>query len=80
MDKEMDVLHEVTEKVREAKKLIAEAQDRLAEAADICAVVTMEDRLNSFWDDLENLRFDLEEELKSFRNRLEKEAEEKELV
>lgn len=60
----------------DAKRLIAQAEDKLAEAAEECRGTPMEDRLNSHYDALEDLRFDLNKQVNEFRARLNGEGNE----
>lgn len=70
------VLDGVREDVEKAKHGIVEAQDWLASAAERCRGLPMEDRLNSFYDALEDLRFDLRKEVDEFGKRLNGEGNE----
>lgn len=56
--------------VADAKQFMAEAEEKLEEAADECKGTPMEDQLNSIFDDLTNLRFDLGKQLENFEKRL----------
>ena len=56
--------------VLEAKQLMSQAEDRIEEAADSCKGLPMEDQLNSIFDELTDLRFDLGKQLTNFEKRL----------
>lgn len=78
--KEKELLKDVSVLIGEAKMLMSQAEDRIEEAADKCAkdqkTVFMEDQLNSIFDELTDLRFDLGKQLKNFEERLNGEGDE----
>lgn len=53
-------------KISDAKQKIADAQDILMEAAAVCKGDAMEDRINSIYDGLEDLRFNLGHDLREW--------------
>ena len=56
----------VEAKIADAKQKIADAQDILMEAAAVCKGDAMEDRINSIYDGLEDLRFNLSHDLREW--------------
>ena len=71
MTKEQEaMLDRVTALVKEAKMTMVKAQDKLAEAAEACKGTPLEDHLNSQWDAMEDLRFDIGKQLDRYAARL----------
>lgn len=65
-----EMLIKVTAAVTAAKVQMAKAEDSIEAAADACKGQPMENILNSIYDELTDLRFDLGKELTNFENRL----------
>lgn len=69
-DREKKILEDTKRLISDAKVALAAAQDSMQEAAEACKGMPMEDRLNSFWDALEDMRFDLGKQIRAFEKRV----------
>lgn len=67
---EKEMLGKVKAAVQEAKDLMVLAEEKIEAAADECKGTPMEDQLNSIFDELTDLRFDLGKQLDNFEKRL----------
>lgn len=63
-------MNKVEEFVGTARMRMIDAQNALAEAAEVCKGQPLEDHLNSLYDALDDLRFDLTKQVREFANRL----------
>ena len=66
--KENEMLQDSRKAVKAAREKLSEAQEILEMAAEKC--IPLRDRFYSVWDDIENLRFDLDKEVKDYADRL----------
>ena len=73
-DKQKEAFRKVTCQVLASRVELRNAYDMIAEAAESCKGTPLEDRLNSFCDDIDNMIFDLKQEWKQYKERLEQEA------
>lgn len=64
------MLKDTKDLVHEAKILMAKAEEKIEAAAEVCKGFPMEDQLNSIFDELTDLRFDLGKQLDTFEKRL----------
>lgn len=67
---EREMFKKVKTAVADAKQFMAEAEEKIEAAADDCKGTPMEDQLNSIFDELTDLRFDLGKQLNNFFKRL----------
>ena len=71
MTKEQEaMMADVYALVKEARASISKAQDKLLDAADVCQGVPLEFHLRSQWDALEDLGFDIGQQLDRYAARL----------
>lgn len=64
------IFNKVQVAVAAAKDFMMRAEDQIESAADSCKGYPMEDQLNSIFDELTDLRFDLGKQLENFKKRL----------
>lgn len=67
---EREMFKKVKTAVAQATNFMVKAEDAIEAAADECKGTPMEDQLNSIFDELTDLRFDLGKQLNNFYKRL----------
>ena len=63
-------MSKVEQAVNEAKRALMIAQDKLEEAAELCNGSPLQDHLNSYYDTLEDIRFDVGKKYEEHKQRL----------
>lgn len=69
-ESERKIYEETRKAVEEVRVRLVAVQDCLDEAADLCGDPAMKDHLNSLWDSIEDVRFDLQKQVRAFHDRL----------
>ena len=65
------MMQAVTAGVLAARVELADARDQISGAADECKGNPMEDRLNSWYDEIEDLIYDMKKQLEAWKDNLE---------
>ena len=63
-------MSKVEQKVAEIKRMIVRVQDAIEETAELIPGSAFQDHLNSYYDELEDLRFDLGKQLEEHQKRV----------
>lgn len=64
------MLKDTQKYVESARMALISVQDNLEAAAEACKGTPMEDHLNSHWDAIEDLRFDLQKQFDEWKKRM----------